>query len=94
MDDEKVCAEFILYSRNWDTIHAVIQGLTNRGFQSYEVGRGRISISASHSQYLERLSINLKPEGRAYVPAEAIVMPEDLKPYVQSISFSSSLKFF
>ena len=93
MDDKNIRAEFILSSRGWDTFNAVIQRLESRGFESYELGRGRIRISASASQYQERLDISLKCEGNHYVPAKEIIVPEDLRPYVQSISFSS-LKFF
>lgn len=94
MNDKTICAEFILSAGNWETICEVIKGLQSRGFESYEVGRGRILISASTSQYQERLDISFKLEGDRYVPAAEIKVPDDLKPYVQSISFSSSLTFF
>lgn len=94
MTEENVCAEFVLSSGEWSTLEAVIRGLTRRGFESYEACRRRIIVSASPSQYKEGLDIQLQKEGIRYVPAKEIVVPDDLKPYVTSISFSASLKFF
>ena len=93
MQDKNIRAKIMLSSGSWDTFQAVIQRLERRGFEEYELGRSRILISASLSQYQERLDIALKQEGDHYVPAKEIIVPEDLKPYVQSISFSS-LRWF
>lgn len=93
METKNLRAEFILSSGSWGTIQAVIQRLESRGFENYELGRSRILISASPSQYQEKLDISLKREGNQYIPVKEITVPEDLKLYVQSISFSP-LKYF
>ena len=91
---EETCAEFVLSSGKWGHFEAVIRGLERRGFERYEAGRRRILISASLSQYKREFDIDLQTEGKPYILAKEIVVPDDLKPYVTSISFPASLKFF
>ena len=91
---EEACAEFVLSSGEWSNFEAVIRGLERRGFECYEAGHRRIVIGASPSQYKEGFDIHIQKEGTHYVLTKEIVVPDDLKPYVTSISFPASLKFF